>query len=448
MKERVLFTCVGSTDPVRGLRDGAMLHIVRHYHPEKVYMVLSKEMKEKNDDDRRFELALNDFSDRFNFPLEYEFIDTDIEDVSDFDAFMDLFHTHISRIRTMHNDAEILLNVSSGSPQMKLSMCLLAEDIRYNNLLPVQVKSPEKESNKSSPTTKKDYSLHEEIELNEDNENDAENRCLVPALLQAKRVLMKNRIIALVTTYQYEEAKALMDDFQMSVDSVISSIIEHLVKRTKLIKDIEILRAGIDFNFYPVQREPFRALIDYYMVLKSLHKSNRLSEFILRLNPLIIRLQMEYLNLVFNFEISRVIKEANKGDLLDGKALKSDYPGLYDYLDKKYLKTKGGIKEDSNISMVLLNGMMSFYNSQTNNNHQGQCDFFKNCEAANTKVRNIVAHQLTEIYEKDIQRYANMSSQKILVKIQTIIGQLYGTALPSNSFDIYDDLNKIIISRL
>ena len=27
---------VGSTDPVRSLRDGAMLHIIRHYRPENI----------------------------------------------------------------------------------------------------------------------------------------------------------------------------------------------------------------------------------------------------------------------------------------------------------------------------------------------------------------------------------------------------------------------------
>ena len=44
MAERVLFTCVGTSDPVREMRDGSMLHIMRHYRPEKVYIFLSKEI--------------------------------------------------------------------------------------------------------------------------------------------------------------------------------------------------------------------------------------------------------------------------------------------------------------------------------------------------------------------------------------------------------------------
>ena len=54
MAERVLFTCVGTSDPVREMRDGSMLHIMRHYRPEKVYIFLSKEMEDFEKADHRF----------------------------------------------------------------------------------------------------------------------------------------------------------------------------------------------------------------------------------------------------------------------------------------------------------------------------------------------------------------------------------------------------------
>lgn len=42
--ERVLYSCIGTTDPVRGMRDGGLLHILRFYRPETVYLFLSGEM--------------------------------------------------------------------------------------------------------------------------------------------------------------------------------------------------------------------------------------------------------------------------------------------------------------------------------------------------------------------------------------------------------------------
>ena len=45
---RILFTCMGTSDPVRGYRDGPMLHILRWYRPEKVWVFLTEEAAELN----------------------------------------------------------------------------------------------------------------------------------------------------------------------------------------------------------------------------------------------------------------------------------------------------------------------------------------------------------------------------------------------------------------
>ena len=44
-QETILFSCLGSTDPVRGEHDGPMLHIARHYRPDKILWYLTKEMQ-------------------------------------------------------------------------------------------------------------------------------------------------------------------------------------------------------------------------------------------------------------------------------------------------------------------------------------------------------------------------------------------------------------------
>ena len=49
----ILFTPAGDTDPVRGFRDGAILHILRHYpQVEKVILFLTKEMEEKENKEK------------------------------------------------------------------------------------------------------------------------------------------------------------------------------------------------------------------------------------------------------------------------------------------------------------------------------------------------------------------------------------------------------------
>lgn len=125
--KRILFSCVGSTDPVRGLRDGSMLHIMRHYRPEIVR------------------------------------IESNIRDVSDFDCFYDEFGKYIRELQIAEPDAEILLNLSSGSVQMKMTLALLSADLRFRTR-GIQVKTPEKAASKAQRTTDKEYDLEAEIE--------------------------------------------------------------------------------------------------------------------------------------------------------------------------------------------------------------------------------------------------------------------------------------------
>ena len=51
MNRKILFTPVGGTDPISSTNcyDGAILHICRHYKPDKVIMYMSKEMLENQE---------------------------------------------------------------------------------------------------------------------------------------------------------------------------------------------------------------------------------------------------------------------------------------------------------------------------------------------------------------------------------------------------------------
>ncbi len=52
--KQILFSCVGTTDPVRGEHDGPILHILRHYRPESVLLFLTPEIRELAETDDRF----------------------------------------------------------------------------------------------------------------------------------------------------------------------------------------------------------------------------------------------------------------------------------------------------------------------------------------------------------------------------------------------------------
>ena len=49
MNKKVLLTFAGNTDPTRGQHDGPIIHICRYYKPEKIYLILTKEMEERDE---------------------------------------------------------------------------------------------------------------------------------------------------------------------------------------------------------------------------------------------------------------------------------------------------------------------------------------------------------------------------------------------------------------
>ena len=52
--KKILFSAVGSTDPIAGQHDGAILHIARTYDLDDIYLYYSKEMYELEQKDNRY----------------------------------------------------------------------------------------------------------------------------------------------------------------------------------------------------------------------------------------------------------------------------------------------------------------------------------------------------------------------------------------------------------
>ena len=59
MKNNILIAAVGRTDPIRGEHDGPILHIVRHYRPEAVILILSEEIGKEEAEYHHNETAIH-----------------------------------------------------------------------------------------------------------------------------------------------------------------------------------------------------------------------------------------------------------------------------------------------------------------------------------------------------------------------------------------------------
>lgn len=208
---KVLFSPIGNSDPWRNLRDGAMLNIVRHYNLDKVVLYFTRTIWEGNEKRKghksyEWENIIQTISPK----TEVEIIVEDVENAQDYDAYKEKFHKYLKRIEDSHENCEIILNVTSGTPQMEATLCL--EYIVYpENKKCVQVSTPIKDSNAgieySNPKDDK-----EEFEVVNEIENQSEKRCKEIDILSFREAMIRSQILGLINNYDYEGALNLVSD--------------------------------------------------------------------------------------------------------------------------------------------------------------------------------------------------------------------------------------------
>lgn len=189
MGKIILFSPVGGTDPIsqNNLRDGSMLHICRVYKPDIVYLYMSEEILENQKKDDRYRYCLRQLEKLNGHHIEVREIErTGLVNVHDFNYYYNDFRTVLKEINETKEDGDtILLNISSGTPQMKSGLLVLVTLGEFD-CKAIQVATPTHRMNEHSH---QGFDVETAWELDEDNGPDFENRCEevhVPSLLRMK----------------------------------------------------------------------------------------------------------------------------------------------------------------------------------------------------------------------------------------------------------------------
>jgi len=206
MKKYILFSPLGMTDPIRGFRDGAMLHICRVYQPEKVYLYMTQEICNFDALDNRYEITLQKLARSLGITIATRKIKREkIDNPQAFDSFFEEFNNNILHILAQNPDYSLLINLSSGTPQMKSALQILCA-LSDRPYLPLQVTSPEKKSNLEAPV-RAEYDIEAEWELNLDNSPAAfVNRCIVVTQKNYLAILQTEVIKKHILSYDYSAA--------------------------------------------------------------------------------------------------------------------------------------------------------------------------------------------------------------------------------------------------
>lgn len=423
----ILYTPAGDTDPIRGFRDGGILHIIRHYHPKMVRIFLSADMVQKEEKAKFYSEPIR----RIAKDIDIEFIKTEITDVHHMEALLPLMEGFY-RLRNEYPQEQIILNLSSGTPQMKTIMSFLATDCE--NVIAVQVDSPERGSNRNNHANTSKDDIDAIIDTNEDNEPDAPNRCYTPQLTLFKRYSVRHELISLVSSYEYSAAWGLYKKNRHMFDASVGKLLEHADLRSKLLSKEASKMYG--------KHEKTSALYEYLMIMEINQRKGQLVEFVVKLTPFLYELAKFYFDNRLSLKIRDFCtqKDNRKAWLISSSKLKQAAPAAFDALNYRFNGLRDG-QELSFLNMLCIMETLPDASSEL-------VKLFSALRIIEAKHRNHVAHTIRDITEELLRNSEPyLSSSEIILHLRKAFAIVMADEkiLKAN---VYDEINKKIVQQL
>ena len=423
---RILFTPAGDTDPVRGCHDGAILHILRHYPADKVILFLTKDMEEKENERHCYTRGIASVAP---------------------DVTVEILR---SGITDAHPETEWLLNVSSGTPQIKTVMALLALD--YPRTKAIQVSSPERKSNRDNKPCETADKHVEMLDCNLDAEPGAVNRCEEPPLLLLKRHSLLRQVTSLVRNYEYAGALQIVRQNKNCFSPISEKLLQHATLRRDLMWK-EANKVIAQYEGKPLI-EGAGDFSEYFQVMEMRQRKKQYPEFIVKLSPILASLGMQYIQKIPGFTLSEIgyWKKDRAGHqifFIDRERMKQNWRGLVSYLENAF----GGMLRPGPIYfslIVLISEYLEEGKLHGNEKHSRITRLFKELRSVEESVRNPIAHEITNMSDERIQSLTKnavgkgLSSKEILQRLHQLTRLIRGSDIRWT----YDELNDKIIKSL
>lgn len=405
---KILISAVGDTDPIRNFHDGPLLHIVRVYRPEKIVLVHSERSLTKHDKLVKALKSIKDYSPEI---IQDGGVLPD-EQVAIFDKMYD---TVSSIVKKYISDDEIILNISSATPQI-ISAMFAVNRISDFNVTAVQVVTPQHKSNEGLRHDNQE-DIDTLIETNLDNQSDYENRTLEDTGMKFSLDLTKRNLKALIDNYDYQGALELLKK-QKSFSNI-----KELRKKLTEISDTIKIQGMPDKIVKAKLSTKAQSALNSYLNIDRNHKQGNIAEVLIRVKSLVEFILENYLNNHFLDVIT--YKEDGKPFLNASK-----YPEILKKFQED-AKMRGQEYHSGYLSLPAYIGILKFFEP----NHDLLKHIYKIQEI--NQVRNQVAHSLQAFDRKNLKKVSSavFASKQIL---------LASFDIDNHWFSFYEDLNQEI----
>ena len=426
---KILISAVGTTDPISNNHDAALLHIARNYRPDKIVLVYSQEMLVKQDLINKVLLSIEGY----NPIIEIDSTILNNEEVFLFDKMYEVMGLIVQKYT--NDDDEIILNLSSGTPQI-ISALFALNRINDYNTQAIQVATPKKGANREyKPLT--DSEIDALIVENQDNSLDFVDRSIKDKSEKFTQALVKRHLRSLIASFDYQAAEAIINRKEYNKllsKKRIAYIREKLNDFSRVFKNQSILS---DILSFPLEDSQKKAL-NYYLMIDVLKEREHIADVLIKAKSLA------------EFVIEETIKKDHEGLIVfDGNLpkLNPDFPdceAILDDIDKKMKKSRGIEDTEERIFSVqsTLN-LLSYLNILEFYEYDSQLQTAINGILSLNGERNKVAHGLSEI---DTRLLSRKKLKQLSENLRLLLVDCLG--IDSSYFNYYDKQNEELIKML
>lgn len=426
---KILISAVGTTDPISNNHDAALLHIARNYRPDKIVLVYSQEMLVKQDLINKVLLSIEGY----NPIIEIDSTILNNDEVFLFDKMYEVMGLIVQKYT--NDDDEIILNLSSGTPQI-ISALFALNRINDYNTQAIQVPTPKNGANrKYTPLTNSEIDAL--ILENQDNSLDFVDRCIKDKSEKFTQALVKRHLRSLIASFDYQAAEAIINRKEYNKllsKKRIAYIREKLNDFSRVFKNQSILS---DILSFPLDDSQKKAL-NYYLMIDVLKEREHIADVLIKAKSLA------------EFVIEETIKKDHEGLIVfDGNLpkLNPDFPdceAILDDIDKKMKKSRGIEDTEERIFSVqsTLN-LLSYLNILEFYEYDSQLQTAINGILSLNGERNKVAHGLSEI---DTRLLSRKKLKQLSENLRLLLVDCLG--IDSIYFNYYDKQNEELIKML
>lgn len=426
---KILISAVGTTDPISNDHDAALLHIARNYRPDKIVLVYSQEMLVKQDLINKVLLSIEGY----NPIIEIDSTILNNDEVFLFDKMYEVMGLIVQKYT--NDDDEIILNLSSGTPQI-ISALFALNRINDYNTQAIQVATPKKGANREyKPLT--DSEIDALILENQDNSLDFVDRSIKDKSEKFTQALVKRHLRSLIASFDYQAAEAIINRKEYNKllsKKRIAYIREKLNDFSRVFKNQSILS---DILSFPLDDSQKKAL-NYYLMIDVLKEREHIADVLIKAKSLA------------EFVIEETIKKDHEGLIVfDGNLpkLNPDFPdceAILDDIDKKMKKSRGIEDTEERIFSVqsTLN-LLSYLNILEFYEYDSQLQIAINGILSLNGERNKVAHGLSEI---DTRLLSRKKLKQLSENLRLLLVECLG--IDTSYFNYYDKQNEELIKML